>query len=205
VETARRVYAGPADIYPGVPRGSELDWGHFGPAPGSKSSPPFAPIFQWVFGANWDWHTFDLSDGPKRMAKLLAQDVNATDGNLTRFRSRGGKLIAYHGLADWLVVPGETLRYRGALLRDTKGNLDDYYRLYMIPGMAHCGGGAGLNGVDALGALVKWVEQDAAPGTLPASGRLRRPVCAYPQIAKYRGSGDPNDLASFTCVTALTP
>jgi feruloyl esterase len=207
VETARRIYAGPIDpatgkqIYPGVPKGSELDWGRFGPPPGTKSEPPYNPIFQWVFGENWDWRTFNLSRSPQQMQQTLGKYVNATDGNLTRFRERGGKLIAYHGLADWLVVPGEALRYRDDMLRETKGlKADEFYRLYLIPGMAHCGGGVGPNRMEALQPLTQWVEKGIAPGTLAATGVLQRPICAYPMMAHYRGTGDPNQPASFTCV-----
>jgi feruloyl esterase len=169
VETVRRVYAGPVDpatgkqLYPGVPRGSELDWGKFGPDPAQKSMPPFTPIFQWVFGANWDWRKFDLSRDPQRMDQELGPYLNATDGNLTRFRNRGGKLIAYHGLADWLVVPGEALNYRASIVRETKGNINDFYRLYLIPGMAHCGGGAGPKSFSVEGPLEDWVEKGIAP------------------------------------------
>ncbi len=173
VETVRRVYAGPVDpatgkqLYPGVPRGSELDWGKFGPDPAQKSMPPYAPIFQWVFGANWDWRTFDLSHDPQRMERQLGKDLNATDSNLTRFRNRGGKLIAYHGLADWLVVPGEALNYRASVMRETKGNLNDFYRLYLIPGMAHCGGGAGPKSFSVMAPLEDWVEKGVAPKATP--------------------------------------
>ncbi len=189
VETARRVYAGPVDPangrswYPGAPRGSELDWTKFGPAPGQQSDPPFAPIFKWVFGADWDWHSFNLSNGPKLMEQKLGKDLNATDGNLNRFRSHGGKLIAYHGLADYLVVPGEALRYRTALLNRTKGNLDEFYRLYFIPGMSHCGGGTGPSSVDTLTPLVDWVEKNVAPEDLTGiRGEMRTSICAYPKV-----------------------
>jgi feruloyl esterase len=175
VETARRVYAGPVDpvtgksVYPGVPRGSELDWGSFGPEPARASSPPYAPIFQWVFGANWDWRTFNLHTGPLQMQQQLAKDVNATDGSLKAFRDRGGKLIAYHGLADWLVVPGETLNYRAAVIKENGAKTDEFYRLYLIPGMAHCGGGVGPKSLNPLKPLEDWVEKAIPPGTLPTT------------------------------------
>jgi feruloyl esterase len=216
VETARRVYAGPRDpgtgkpLYPGVPKSSELDWSHFGPEPGRKSPPPYAPIFQWVFGVKWDWHAFDLGSDPQKMERQLGKDVNAVDGNLTRFRNRGGKLIAYHGLSDWLVVPGEALRYRESLLHATRGNANDFYRLYLIPGMGHCGGGEGPNTIAALGPLEDWVEKGVAPGQLlavrnpiPTSGALERPICAYPSLTRYRGTGDPNTPENFVCVKPI--
>jgi feruloyl esterase len=215
VETVRRVYAGPIDpatgkrVYPGVPKGSELDWGHFGPAPGESSEPPYSPIFRWVFGKAWNWRTFDLTRDPQRMEKELGKDLNATDGNLTHFRNHGGKLIAYHGLADWLVVPGEALNYRASMMRETKGNPDEFYRLYLIPGMAHCGGGVGPDKLSILKPLEDWVEKDIAPGQMLATGAgpMQRPICNYPHMAKYRGSGDANQPASFVCVTmpAATP
>lgn len=208
LETVRRIYAGPSNpatrqaIYPGVPKGSELDWTRFG----SDPIPPFAPIFQWVSGLNWDWHTFDFSTGPRQMEKLLAKDLNATNGNLTPFEKRGGKLIAYHGLGDWLVVPGEALRYRTAVLHETKAKADTFYRLYLIPGMGHCGGGTGPNSLKALDPLVDWVEKGVAPTQLlairtpaPPTGPVQRPICPYPQIAKYQGTGDPNNPSNFTC------
>jgi feruloyl esterase len=197
VETARRVYAGPVDtvtgnpVYPGVPRGSELDWGSFGPDPAHASIPPYTPIFQWVFGANWDWRTFNLHTGPLKMQQQLAKDVNATDGSLKNFRDKGGKLIAYHGLADWLVVPGEALKYREVIIRENGPKTDEFYRLYLVPGMAHCGGGVGPKSVNALKPVEDWVEKGIPPGSLPNTEQ--RPICAYPKMAKY-------DSPSFACV-----
>jgi feruloyl esterase len=180
VETARRVYAGPVDpltgnpLYPGVPRGSELDWVSFGPPPSQPSNPPYAPIFQWVFGPNWDWRTFNLHTGPLQMQQQLAKILNATDGSLKNFRDRGGKLIAYHGLADWLVVPGEALHYREAIIRENGPKTDDFYRLYLVPGMAHCGAGDGPKSLNALKPLEDWVEKGIPPATLPTSPQ--RPI-----------------------------
>ncbi len=209
VETAKEIYRGPVDpkthkqLYPGVPFGSELDWGSFGPDPARKSSPPYAPIFQWVFGKNWDWRGFDLSRGFAEIQKLLAPDLNATSGDLHRFAQRGGKLLGYHGMADWLVVPGESINYHAAVVKKMKGKTSDFYRLYFIPGMGHCGGGTGPNSLDQLGTLVNWVEKGVAPDKLTATrggSPLKRAVCPYPQVAKYSGSGDPNDAANYACV-----
>ena len=94
------------------------------------------------------------------------------------------------------------LEYRASILHETKGNAGDFYRLYLIPGMAHCGGGEGPNSLSTLGPLEDWVEKGAAPGELIATrtGGMQRPVCPYPQMAKYKGSGDANQPSSYVCV-----
>lgn len=222
VQTARQIYAGPVNprtkepIYPGVPAGSELDWKRFGPAPGKAGPPPFEAIFQWGLGADWNWRTFDFDRNYVTLVAKLGPMVNALNPDLSAFESRGRKLIVYHGWADGLVTPGEAINYRDAVLADRQhaaGNrsmvdaqrqTDRFYRLFMIPGMAHCGGGAGLSEFRAMDALVKWVEEGIAPDSIVASGKpdgvdIQRPICPYPQVARYRGAGDQHAAASFFC------
>jgi feruloyl esterase len=224
VETVRRVYAGPVNprtkeqIYPGVPPGSELDWKHFGPPPGKTAPPPFDAIFKWTMGADWNWRSFDFDRNYNDMVAKLGPVVNALNPDLSAFQSRGHKLIQYQGWADWLVPPGGAILYREAVLtrrrRDdglkattaaVQRETDQFYRLFMIPGMAHCGGGPGLARFNGMDALVKWVEQGIAPESIVAGGRVdgvevQRPVCAYPRVARYGGSGNVNEAASFICV-----
>jgi feruloyl esterase len=223
VQTVRRVYSGPVNprtkeqIYPGVPPGSELDWSRFGPAPGKPSSPPYEAIFKWALGSDWNWRSFDFDGNYAVMVSKLGPAVNALNPDLSAFQAHGHKLIVYHGWADWLVPPGEAINYREAVLarrqRDAGGKsspaavqreTDQFYRLFMIPGMAHCGGGPGLNGFSGMDPLVKWVEEGIAPESVIVSGKpggipVHRPVCPYPKAAQYRGSGDQNDAASFVC------
>ena len=142
--------------------------------------------------------------------------MNALNPDLSAFQSRGHKLIVYHGWADWLVPPGEAINYRQAVLmyrarkagKSSTGAVeretDDFYRLFMIPGMAHCAGGPGLTSFSGLDALVKWVEEGVAPESIVATGKpggvpTGRPVCPYPQVARYRGSGPVNEASSFGC------
>jgi feruloyl esterase len=212
VEAVSRVYAGPVNprtkkqIYPGVPAGSELDWGRFGPPPGKPAPPPFNPLFKWTFGADWDWHTFDFDRSFKTLEAKLGRTLNATNPDLSEFWKLGHKLLVYHGWADWLVPPGEAINYRKAVLdwekrHGGKHNADEFYRLFMIPGMAHCGGGTGLTRFDGLPALVNWVENGAAPDRIDASGsKMRRPVCPYPMEARYTGSGSTDEPENFTCI-----
>jgi feruloyl esterase len=223
VQTAQRIYAGPVNprtkrqIYPGVEPGAELAWRSFGPVPGKTAPPPFEAIFQWALGASWNWRTFDFDHNFTDMVAKLGPSVDAVNPDLSAFRSRGHKLLVYHGWADPLVVPGEAIDYREAVLarrqRDAgakatpaaiQRETDRFYRLFMVPGMAHCGGGPGLTDFHGMDALVKWVEQGVAPDSIVASGKpggvsVERPVCPYPQVAKYRGSGNVNEAASFVC------
>ena len=222
VQSARRIYSGPANprtkqqIYPGVPAGAELGWGIFGPQPGKAAPPPFEAIFKWGLGADWSWQAFDFDQDYAAMVAKLGPMVNALSPDLSAFQSRGHKLIVYHGWADALVTPGEAINYREAVLAhqrqhsgaraaaDVRRKTDQFYRLFMIPGMAHCGGGPGLSGFKAMDALLKWVEEGSPPDSILASGKpggvdVQRPVCPYPQVARYRGVGDEHAAASFFC------
>jgi feruloyl esterase len=158
--------------------------------------------------------------------------LNATSPDLRSFRASGGKLIQYHGWGDAAIPAPSSIEYYETVRAflstypdaRTPGNppAEDFYRLFLVPGMAHCGGGAGANSFgngggaaatrndperDIFTALERWVEQGVAPERLVGSGRatddpskpLTRPLCPYPQVAQYRGSGDVNDAANFTC------
>lgn len=218
VAAVEKIYGGPrnpvtdASIYPGVPRGSEFGWSAFVP---SSGSPPLAALFRWVFGANWKWRTFDFNRDVTRVDAQLAPTLNATNPNLDAFRSRGGKLIMFHGLDDWRVAPGESIEYYenvaarvAATQQGRNGDvqIDQFYRLFLVPGMAHCSGGPGLNHIDALPALESWVEKGIAPNLIVArravgqTTRMTRPVCPYPEVVNYRGGGDTNIAANFSCI-----
>jgi feruloyl esterase len=203
VETAKQLYAGPANprtgesIYPGLPRGSEFGWNGLDPGPGGK--PPYAPIFEWVFGPNWDWRQFDFDHQNSAFVEKLAPMVNATSPDIDTFRAHGHKLLLYHGWSDWLVAPGETIRYYDAVIARDK-TADQSVRLFMLPGMAHCSGGPGATHFDTLGTMVDWVEHGAAPERILATGdSFTRPLCPYPQTAHYKGTGDTHDAANFVC------
>jgi feruloyl esterase len=128
--------------------------------------------------------------------------------DLTKFKKRGGKLLTWHGLADQLLTPASTLLYRERLEQAMGGTaaVNEFYRLFFAPGVYHCSGGPGPIPVDALGALVKWVESGVAPDILPATSTskttpvINRNLCHYPQTLKYTGSGDVHVASSFTCV-----
>jgi feruloyl esterase len=146
--------------------------------------------------------------------------MNATNPDLSAFRARGGKLLQYHGWYDQLIAPANSIDYfdsvvahfgggkdRGAALADVQ----NFYRLFMMPAVAHCGGGTGPSTYDMQTALEDWVERGVAPDRVIASRQISgvvdrtRPLCPYPQVAVYNGKGDTNDAASFTCRATKQP
>ena len=111
----------------------------------------------------------------------------------------------YFGWADTALNPMMGVDYYESVLEESGPGVEDFYRLFMVPGMYHCGGGLGVSQTDYLGALMNWVESGAAPDRLVAARvvngktEMTRPLCPYPQIAQYDGSGDPNSAESFAC------
>lgn len=150
----------------------------------------------------WDWKTLDYAgfDENFRASQKLFHDVIGTDDpNLSRFHAANGKLLMWHGWADQLIPPMGSVDYYDRVLR-ANDRAPDFARLFMAPGVYHCVGGPGPNTFDMFGALVQWVERGKAPDQIIASAANRtRPLCAYPKVARYKGTGDPNVAASFTC------
>jgi len=150
---------------------------------------------------NVDWHNFDLDKDMKFLDEKIGY-VDAVNPNLSKFRSSGGKLLITHGWSDTTITPETTVWYYESVLDKMGKNQSDWMRLFMVPGMGHCGGGPGVNTFDSIGALEKWVEKGIAPDTMMGknnAGTLTRPLCPYPQAAEYKGSGDLNDAANWAC------
>ena len=134
----------------------------------------------------------------------------AVETNLAPFKKRGGKLLSYTGWMDPVVPPQDTVAYYEGVTRAMGGlaATQSFYRLFMAPGMGHCAGGPGPNQFDAVAALEQWVEKGVAPDTLVAShstgGKVdrTRPLCGYPKVARYKGTGSIDEAANFTCVAA---
>ena len=133
--------------------------------------------------------------------------MNATDPNLKAFFSHDGKLLIYHGWSDPNVPTLNTIKYYKSVVETMGGaaKASNNVRLFLEPGMGHCGGGEGPNVFDKVGALEQWVEQGKAPEKMIAShstdGKVdrTRPLCPYPQVAKYKGTGSIDDAANFVC------
>ena len=149
---------------------------------------------------------FDFDRDPPRMDAYAAIYNTAADARLDAFKAAGGKLLMATGMADPIFSPLETIDYFERLQASHPADGADFSRLFLIPGMAHCQGGAATDRWDGLGALSRWVEQKQAPATIVASGTTvypgrTRPLCAYPAYARYDGKGDPEKAESFQCVT----
>jgi hypothetical protein len=140
-------------------------------------------------------------------AALRASDplVEPASTNLSTFSQNGGKLIFFHGDSDPWFSPLDTLGYYKSLAATNGGaeKVAEWSRMFLVPGMAHCGGGPSLDHFDMLSALVGWVEKGAAPESVVATGSAfpgrSRPLCAYPKHAQYTGSGDTQDARNFQC------
>jgi hypothetical protein len=134
------------------------------------------------------------------------------DPNLAAFRDRGGKLVLWHGWNDQLIVPEGTIDYYDRVTNELGGGYEhtqEFARLFMAPGVAHCAGGAGPQPQGLFQAVVDWVETGRAPDTILASkpiegGTQTRPLCPYPAQARWTGAGSSDDAASFVCVEGRT-
>ena len=138
------------------------------------------------------------------IAKVRAS-LDAVDPNLGPMQKRGAKLILYHGLSDPDISPVNTINYYNQVTATIGKDTPDFARLFLVPGMQHCGGGPGATSFDGVTALEQWVEDGVAPERIVASHLLNgvvdrtRPLCPYPQAAVYSGRGSVSDAASFAC------
>jgi feruloyl esterase len=247
VAALQKIYAGPKNprtgkqIYPGYSPGTEG-------APGSWAgwiinTPPESAI-QFAFGnsyyghavfedRNWDYRSLDYDADVEFGDRKAGVVINANNPDLRSFRARGGKLLMYHGWGDAAIAPLSSIDYYEKVTAflskypdarsDASRPVQDFFRLFMVPGLGHCASGLGPNhfgndsyaadGIpgdpdrDILAALERWVEQGAAPARLIGTGTavndpsktLTRPLCPYPLEVRYNGTGDPNQAASFSC------
>ena len=151
-----------------------------------------------------DTSKFDFAKDIGKYADVRAL-LNATDPNLGPFRRRGGKLLMYFGWADTALPPLMGIDYYMKAVAANGLGTPDFFRLFMVPGMFHCRGGVGPDRLDAMTALINWVENGTAPASIPAAQVDKdklvrsRPLCPYPQVARYSGSGSPDDATNFAC------
>jgi feruloyl esterase len=216
VDSVRKIYEGAKDpsigksFWYGYEKSSETLW------PGHINTPFNTPIAYFKYmvlkDPNWDWKSLSFSD-PKNFSfleaasKKLGPVLDSTNPDLAPFTKRGGKLILYHGWLDQNISPRNTIQYFESVQKTMGGSkkTDDFLRLFMAPGMAHCSGGPGPNTMDTLGSLEQWVEKGTAPDRILATHSINgkvdrsRPLCPYPQIAKYKGTGSTDDASNFVC------
>jgi hypothetical protein len=218
-------------IFPGLSPGGEAEQGGWanwiaGDAPEKSAMFTYGTQFfknMLYSDPDWQFRAFDPDRDVKVADTRMAGNLNSTNPDLSEFQKRGGKIILYHGWSDAAIPAVNAINYYDSVLSkmgDT--NARSFVRLYMVPGMEHCGGGAGPNAFGQAGtpnddrfhsidaALEAWVEQGTAPDRIIAtkyrvntdrkSGIVRtRPLCPWPQVAKYKGSGSTDDAASFVC------
>lgn len=213
VEAARKIYAGPVNprthekIFSGLEPGSEITWYHFA----EPAFPIAASHFRYIIfkDPKWDASTLNFDSDIAIAEKIDNGTLTATNPNLKPFFARGGKLILYHGLSDALIAPQNTINYYNAVLKATGPAAANSMRLYLAPGKDHCFGGDGPDIFDLDAPLAAWVENNKAPGPIlslhfppnapPARPDRTRPLCPYPEVAKYKGTGSTDDAANFAC------
>lgn len=153
----------------------------------------------------WDGAKFDFDKDVAFADKKVGGDMNNFDPDLRAFKARGGKLLHYHGWWDAQPTPYNSIDYFERVQKVVGGDSSDFYRLFMVPGMGHCGGGPGTDQFDKIGTIRAWVEEGKAPSAIIAEHKTdgktdrSRPLCPHPKIAKYKGSGSTDDAANFTC------
>jgi feruloyl esterase len=220
VTVIRKLWEGPRRedggfLWYGLPRGADLN------ALWTSRGTPLGPA---PFGISMDWFRYFLTQDPKfdgntvtpahyerfwdQSVEQYGSVIGTDNPDLSAFRERGGKAIVWHGWADQLISAEGTVDYYNRVQQAMGGpkRTSEFVRLFMAPGVAHCGGGAGPAPTGLLEALVAWVEDGRAPDMILATRRDQsgavtrsRPLCPYPQVAKYKGSGSTDDAANFSC------
>jgi feruloyl esterase len=212
VQAVQAIYAGPKnaagkEVFPTFEPGSELGWFILG---GQQAASVASDTFAYIVYKNpqWDWKTMNLDSDVALLDKTEDGSIDAMDPNMKPFFARKGKLLMYHGWSDQLIAPMNSINYYSSVVKNLGGEkkASNDVRLFMVPGMAHCGGGEGPNDFDKVTAIQQWVEQGKAPEVMIASHTDKagtvdrtRPLCVYPKVAKYKGSGSTDDAANFTC------
>jgi feruloyl esterase len=211
LDAVRKIYEGPTNprtnerIWSPLYRGSELDWSFF-----TESQNPIgiatSALRMILSDPAWDYRSIDFDRHVALADRSAIARVNASNPDISAYVKRGGKLILSGGWNNALVPAGAVLDYYRNVektigIEDTRQGV----RLYMVPGMIECNGGPGTDTFDLLTVMRRWVERGEAPNEVIASrvehGKVvrTRPLCPYPQVATYRGSGSTDEAKNFVC------
>ena len=212
VKAAQMMYSGPINprtgqqIYPGLALGSELGWD---PVNGLQPLRIGEGHYQYVVfnDPNWDYRKLNFDADIALTDKIDHGLINATDPDLSAFFKHGGKLLQFHGWNDQQISPFNSINYyksvQARLGNDMK--LGNTYRLFMVPALMHCSGGEGANQFNPVAVLEQWREFNVIPEKIIAEHVTdgvvdnTRPLCPYPEVAVYKGSGSIHDAGSFSC------
>lgn len=235
LKTFQAIHQGPKDksgrqIFPGMPYGGE-NAGWQATISGADFEAAHTDAQMSMYGGNffrnfvyqdrqWSFQGFDMDKGRADAARIVGKAMNADDMRFAAFKAHGGKFMAYAGMVDSIVTPLSSVRSYEAVKAAQGDQTPQFYRLFLAPGVNHCGGGPGPNEFgqsggngdaehDMVVALQHWVEKGVAPTHVvatkfvsddPAKGAaMSRPLCPFPQIAKYQGSGDRTLATNFSC------
>jgi len=213
VSTARLLYSpvvNPANkrTVAGLQPGSELGWTTMGWTASARATGRDQFRFLVFKDPGWDAPRFNVEADLARAETDDANNINALDPDVRGFLDRGGKLIQYHGWSDPQISPVNSVQYYQQVLKTIgDAKVQGSYRLFMAPGMGHCRGGDGPSAFDPMAALEQWVERGTAPDRIVASHATAgavdrtRPLCPYPQVASYTGTGSTDDAVNFVCKT----
>jgi hypothetical protein len=232
-DAVNRIYSGPVSngraFFPGFEPGSEA----LTPGPGGASASGWmnfivanqpggraadfnlaeSTLKYLVFDPprpDYDYRTFSV-DRDTALLERWGKLANAENPDLSAFRTRGGKLLMTYGWADAILQPMMGVNYYERARQVNGPQTPEFFRLFMMPGMAHCSGGVGPDQHDPMTAIIEWVERDKAPDTIVASKVVNgtvtrtRPLCPYPQVARYTGKGSIDEAANFRCVLPDAP
>ncbi len=216
IRALKSVYGGPTvrneSLYPGLPLGTELRWYHWfvGPDASGRAAPRSTSALGLActqFGRylvfdnpEWTLEGYDIANWRKD-TRRASSILDCANSDLQPFHDSGGKLIIWHGWSDGALTAKATVEYYENIGNAAK---DEFVRLYLLPGVYHCGGGPGPSEIDWLEVISNWVERNQTPRRLEVTKRdedgnvvMTRPIFPYPTYVKYKGSGDPKDAGSF--------
>ncbi len=216
IQGLSKIYGGVHDskgklLFPGDPVGSESLWAENMTGPSKTVLPRAESYMKFAMldprpSSSWSYTMFDFDTDPPRLTRA-GTALNARNPDLAPLKKRGGKIVQYSGWADPQVNPLPGIEYYQTVSQSMgEAATRDFYRLFMVPGMFHCHGGPGCGTADWLAAVMDWVEKGAAPAQLIGAHVERskttrtRPLCPYPQVARYQGTGSIDDAANFACV-----
>jgi feruloyl esterase len=215
VAALRAIYAGPRNprtgkqIYPGLSVGSEAQMPvlTLGKEPFPVATSFFrSPVFN---DPSWTFSSFDYDRDVERAMAYGSNALDVPPTGLKPFFAGHRKLLLSHGWADGLIPSQSTINFYQALVKDIgKQRAQQDVRLFMVPGMGHCGGGSGPSSLDMIGAIDQWVQTGNPPEQIIASNppgqpQRTRPLCSFPKVATYTGHGDTDQAENFRCETPL--